>query len=69
MLFSFCVECGAFVASLARHIGQLLQTVRWRALKSLELSGNNIDAWIDLWANGSIKKLAPFKVQLFNCSD
>lgn len=60
------VECGAFDPSLKNHLEQVLNAMQWSALKSLELAGDNIDAWIGLWAkHRSITKLAPFEVQLF----
>ncbi|KAF8978413.1 hypothetical protein BGZ52_006069, partial [Haplosporangium bisporale] len=48
----------------ASHFGQLLDAVNWYALKFLELTANNIDGWIELWAKcGKFTKLASFEIQ------
>lgn len=63
------LECGAFDPSLASHLGRFLDAVNWSAIKSLEVSGDNIDGWMDLWAKHSnISRLAPFEAQLFRLS-
>lgn len=64
-LESLSVDCGTFDPSLTSHLGQVLEAVNWSALRSLELSGDNVDGWIDLWAKfASITNLAPFELQL-----
>lgn len=63
------IECGAFDPSLASYIGYVLEAVNWPALKSLELAGDSIDSWIDLWAKyGDIMKQASSKIQLLRLS-
>lgn len=63
------VECGAFDPSLENDLGQVLKAVNWSTLKSLELFGDNIAAWIDLFVKcGDITKVATFEVQLFRLS-
>ncbi|KAF9370022.1 hypothetical protein CPC16_004023, partial [Podila verticillata] len=60
----FSINCGVFGLSQASHFGQLLDAVNWYALKSLELTANNIDGWIELWAKcGKFTKLASFEIQ------
>ena len=43
------IECIAFDPSLASHLGQVLEVVIWFTLRSLNLHGNDLDAWTDLW--------------------
>ncbi|KAF9305804.1 hypothetical protein BGZ74_008786 [Mortierella antarctica] len=63
------IECGAFDPSLASYIGYVLEAVNWPALKSLELTGDSIDSWIDLWAKYyDIMKQASSKIQLLRLS-
>lgn len=63
------IECGTIDVSLARHLGQVLEAVNWSALKSLKLSGDNVDGWIDLWArHGNILNLAPFELHFLRLS-
>ncbi|KAF9378705.1 hypothetical protein CPB97_009397 [Podila verticillata] len=63
------INCGAFGPSQASHLGQLLDAVNWYALKSLELAGDNIDGWIELWAKcGKFMKFASFEIQFVRLS-
>lgn len=63
------IECGAFDPSLASYIGYVLEAVNWPALKSLELAGDSIDSWVDLWAKyGDIMKQASSKIHLLRLS-
>lgn len=43
------IVCTCFDSSMSDSIAQVLGSIQWGTLKSLVLSGNNIDAWLRLW--------------------
>lgn len=43
------IVCTRFDPTMTESISQVLGSVQWPSLKSLVLSGNNIDEWIKLW--------------------
>jgi len=45
----FKVECTAFDVKLSSSIAQILYSVHWSTLKSLVLSGDHIEEWLQLW--------------------
>lgn len=47
------IECTAFDASSEAHLGETLGAVQWSMIQSLTLFGDNINAWIQLWAQHS----------------
>lgn len=47
------IECVAFDVSHEALLGQALGAVQWSTIKSLTLFGDNINAWIQLWAQHS----------------
>ncbi|KFH63753.1 hypothetical protein MVEG_10446 [Podila verticillata NRRL 6337] len=63
------IECGVFDPNLEHHLGQVLHSVNWSSLKSLDLTGDNINSWINIWAKYSnSNNLAPFEAQFFSLS-
>ncbi|KAI9241322.1 MAG: hypothetical protein BYD32DRAFT_448802 [Podila humilis] len=46
------IRCVAFNPTLEQAVLHLLKAVPWPTIKSLVLSGDKIDTWIQLWANG-----------------
>ncbi|KAG0098978.1 hypothetical protein BGZ93_009684 [Podila epicladia] len=45
----FHILCSPILLHLQDHVEQALRTVQWSTIKSLVLSGDNIDTWIHLW--------------------
>lgn len=45
----FHIVCSSLDPDLIEFIPHLLSSLNWSTLKSLELSGDEIDAWIQLW--------------------
>ncbi|KAG0088501.1 hypothetical protein BGZ93_010375 [Podila epicladia] len=43
------IVCTPFDLTISESIAQVLSSVQWLTLKSLVLSGNNIDKWIRHW--------------------
>lgn len=46
------IRCVPFIPFLGASIGQVLQAIQWPTIKSLVLTGNNIDDWLQLWGSG-----------------
>ncbi|KAG0335155.1 hypothetical protein BG000_007751 [Podila horticola] len=44
------VECAPFDSALSDSIAQVLHSIPWSTLKSLVLTGHNMDEWIQLWS-------------------
>ncbi|KAG0091539.1 hypothetical protein BGZ93_008798 [Podila epicladia] len=53
------VVCSSFAPDIADSIPHLLNSVNWSTLKSLELSGDDIDTWIQLWMTPNNRISAP----------
>lgn len=45
------VKCVPFMPFITASISQVLQAVQWPTIKSLVLSGCNVDDWLQLWMN------------------
>lgn len=52
------IRCVPFKSSLEASIARVLQAIYWPTIKSLVLSGNNINDWLQTWSrNGSLHEL------------
>ncbi|KAG0094856.1 hypothetical protein BGZ93_006686 [Podila epicladia] len=47
------IKCVPFKSVLETSIAQVLQAIYWPTIKSLVLSGNNINSWLQTWARDS----------------
>jgi hypothetical protein len=43
------ILCSPFDHVLSDHITKALQNIPWHSLKTLDLTGDNIDQWVQLW--------------------
>lgn len=46
------INCVPFMPSRGPSIAQLLKAINWPTIKSLSLTGRNIDDWLELWSSG-----------------
>ncbi|KAG0024514.1 hypothetical protein BGZ82_010433 [Podila clonocystis] len=44
------IRCVPFTSFLEKSIAQVLQAIQWPTIKSLVLSGKNINSWLRVWA-------------------
>lgn len=52
------IKCVPFMPFFGASIGQVLRAIQWPTIKSLSLSGNNIDDWLKLWvSDGGLQDL------------
>lgn len=52
------IRCVPFMPFLEASVAQVLRSIQWLTIKSLVLSGNNIDDWLNLWATqGGLRDL------------
>ncbi|KAG0342745.1 hypothetical protein BG000_001605 [Podila horticola] len=52
------IRCVPFMPFLEASVAQILRSIQWPTIKSLVLSGNNIDDWLNLWATqGGLRDL------------
>lgn len=45
------INCVPFMPFLEANIGEALQAIQWPTIKSLVLTGNNINDWLTLWSS------------------
>ncbi|KAF9310779.1 hypothetical protein BG003_008113, partial [Podila horticola] len=61
------VVCSTLDPNLVDSIPHLLSSMDWSTLKSLELSGDDIDTWIQLWMTPSNEIFAPDVGSVLQC--
>ncbi|KAG0345351.1 hypothetical protein BG005_001330, partial [Podila minutissima] len=57
------VICGFVPSQLSRSVSQILGSIRWTTLKSLALTGDNIEKWLQLWPSAVSQRLLRLEVQ------
>lgn len=57
------IICTPFTPDLPGIVGQVLASIQWSTLKSLNLSGDNINEWINLWPAPITSQLLCFMIQ------
>lgn len=58
-----CILCGSFTPILSPSIAQALLSLSWHSLKTLVLTGENINGWLDLWPPVFTPRLLSLHVQ------
>ncbi|KAF9318880.1 hypothetical protein BG003_010397 [Podila horticola] len=53
------IKCVPFIPYYGASVGSVLRAIQWPTIKSLVLTGNNIDDWLQVWgSNGDLFDLA-----------
>lgn len=57
------ILCSPFDLVLSDHITKVLQNIPWSTLKTLDLTGDNIDQWVQLWPPTDVPRLLSLTIQ------